>query len=64
MSYWLLSDGLHQVSVFVQQAQRMPTQAFRDGATTIYVQTQDQLEITVIGPVSIDTARQLASAVH
>ena len=64
LSYWLLSDGLHQVSVFVQQAQRMPTQAFRDGATTIYVQTQDQLEITVIGPVSIDTARQLASAVR
>jgi negative regulator of sigma E activity len=64
LSYWLLSDGLHQVSVFVQQAQRMPTQAYRDGATTIYVQTQDQLEITIIGPVSIDTARQLAGAVR
>lgn len=64
LSYWLLSDGLHQVSVFVQNAQRMPTQAYRDGATTIYVQTQNQLEITVIGPVSIDTARQLAAAVH
>jgi sigma-E factor negative regulatory protein RseB len=64
LSYWLLTDGLHQVSVFVQHSQRLPTQAFRDGATTIYVQTSEQLEITVIGPVSIDTARQLAAAVH
>lgn len=64
LSYWLLSDGLHQVSVFVQQSQHLPTQAFRDGATTIYVQTNNQLEVTVIGPVSIETARQLAAAVQ
>lgn len=64
LSYWLLSDGLHQVSVFVQNAQRLPTQAYRDGATTIYVQTNAELEVTVIGPVSIDTARQLAAAVR
>lgn len=64
LSYWLLSDGLHQVSVFVQNPQHLPTQAYRDGATTIYVQTANQLEVTVIGPVSIDTARQLAAAVR
>lgn len=64
LSYWLLSDGLHQVSVFVQKSQRLPTQAYRDGATTIYVETNDPLEITVIGPVSIETARQLAAAVR
>ncbi|MEH8016184.1 MucB/RseB C-terminal domain-containing protein [Rheinheimera muenzenbergensis] len=64
LSYWLLSDGLHQVSVFVQNSQRLPTQAYRDGATTIYVQSGSQVEVTVIGPVSIDTARQLAAAVH
>jgi sigma-E factor negative regulatory protein RseB len=64
LSYWLLSDGLHQVSVFVQDSNRLPTQAFRDGATTIYVQTGEQLEITVIGPVSIEIARQLAAAVR
>lgn len=63
LGYWLLSDGLHQVSVFIQPSQRLPTQAFRDGATTIYVQTDEQFEVTVIGPVSLDTARQLASAV-
>lgn len=64
LNYWLLSDGLHQVSVFVQKSQRLPTQAYRDGATTIYVQTKDPLEVTVIGPVSIETARQLAAAVR
>ncbi len=64
LSYWLLSDGLHQVSVFVQNTQRLPTQAYRDGATTIYVQSGTQLEVTVIGPVNIDTARQLAAAVR
>lgn len=64
LSYWLLSDGLHQVSVFVQGTQQLPTQAYRDGATTIYVQTSNKLEVTVIGPISIDTARQLAAAVQ
>lgn len=64
LSYWLLTDGLHQISVFVQSPQRLPTQAYRDGATTIYVQSGNQLDVTVIGPVSIDTARQLAAAVQ
>lgn len=63
-SYWLLSDGLHQVSVFVQKSQGLPTQAYRDGATTIYVQTKAPLEVTVIGPVSIEIARQLAAGVQ
>jgi sigma-E factor negative regulatory protein RseB len=62
-SYWLLSDGLHQVSVFVQPSQGLPTQAYRDGATTIFVQSTTDLEVTVIGPVSIDIARQLAAGV-
>ncbi|OEY69120.1 anti-sigma 24 factor [Rheinheimera salexigens] len=62
-SYWLLTDGLHQVSVFVQPSQGLPTQAYRDGATTIFVQSSPVLEVTVIGPVSIDIARQLAAGV-
>jgi len=64
LSYWLLTDGLHQVSVFVQNSQRLPTQAYRDGATTIFVQAGNKMEVTVIGPVSIDTARQLAASVQ
>ena len=64
INYWLLSDGLHQVSVFVQPSQRMPTQAYRDGATTIYMLSAPQHDITVIGPVSINVAEQLAAAVR
>jgi sigma-E factor negative regulatory protein RseB len=54
LSYWLLTDGLHQVSVFVQPSQKMSTQAYRDGATTIYMLSAAQYDVTVIGPVSID----------
>lgn len=64
LSYWLLSDGLHQISVFVQRSHRLPTQAYRDGALTIYVQSDPQLDITVIGPISVDTAQRLAAAVN
>lgn len=62
-SYWLLSDGLHQISVFVQPANRLPSQAFRDGATTIYVHAGNRHDVTVIGPVGLDLAKKLASAV-
>lgn len=64
LSYWLLSDGLHQVSVFVQPSNQLPAQAYRDGAVTIYVQSEPQFDITVIGPVSIETAKRLAASVH
>ena len=64
LGYWLLTDGLHQVSVFVQPTQRMPTQAYRDGATTIYMLSAPQHDITVIGPVSINVAERLAAAVR
>lgn len=64
LSYWLLSDGLHQVSVFVQRSHRLPTQAYRDGAVTIYVQSDPQLDVTVIGPVSVETAQRLAASVR
>lgn len=64
LNYWLLSDGLHQISVFVQKAHRLPTQAYRDGATLIYTQEKEQLGITIIGPVSVDIARKLVMAVQ
>lgn len=64
LEQWLLSDGLHQVSVFVQHSASLPAQAFRDGATTIFVMPKSQFDVTVIGPVSIETARQIAEAVR
>jgi sigma-E factor negative regulatory protein RseB len=64
LEQWLLSDGLHQVSVFVQHSASLPAQAFRDGATTIFVMPNKQFDVTVIGPVSIETARQIAESVR
>ena len=62
-SYWLLSDGKHQISVFVQPGQRLPAQAYRDGALTIFVKSDPQQDVTVIGPVSLEIAQRLAAAV-
>jgi negative regulator of sigma E activity len=64
LNYWLLTDGVHQISVFVQPSQRMPTQAYRDGATTIYMLSAPEHDITVIGPVSINVAERLAAGVR
>lgn len=64
LEQWLLSDGLHQVSVFVQSSASLPAQAFRDGATTIFVMPKNQFDVTVIGPVSIESARQIAESVR
>jgi sigma-E factor negative regulatory protein RseB len=64
LEQWLLSDGLHQVSVFVQPSTSLPAQAFRDGATTIFVMPKNQFDVTVIGPVSIENARQIAESVR
>jgi negative regulator of sigma E activity len=64
LEQWLLSDGLHQVSVFVQPGASLPAQAFRDGATTIFVMPKNQFDVTVIGPVSIESARQIAESVR
>lgn len=64
LEQWLLYDGLHQVSVFVQPSAGFPAQAFRDGATTIFVMPKNQVDVTVIGPVSIEIARQIAESVR
>jgi negative regulator of sigma E activity len=64
LEQWLLSDGLHQVSVFVHPSASLPAQAFRDGATTIFVMPKNQFDVTVIGPVSIENARQIAESVR
>jgi negative regulator of sigma E activity len=64
LASWLLTDGLHQISVFVQPGAGVPTQAYRDGATTILVQPKQQVDITVIGPLDVELARRLADAVQ
>jgi len=64
LASWLLSDGLHQVSVFVQPSAGVPVQAYRDGATTILVQPKQQVDVTVIGPLDVELARRLADSVQ
>lgn len=64
LANWLLSDGLHQISVFVQPTARLPQQQLRDGATTILVTTRQNLDVTVIGPLRPELAAKLAAAVE
>ncbi|MBN8445832.1 MAG: MucB/RseB C-terminal domain-containing protein [Gammaproteobacteria bacterium] len=65
MASWLLSDGIHQISIFVQPSNGIAeAQAFRDGATTILVVPQQNYDVTVIGPVNPKIANQLAVAVQ
>ncbi len=64
LAAWLITDGLHQISVFVQPTTGVAEQAYRDGATTILVQPKQKFDITVIGPLDVELARQLADAVQ
>ncbi len=64
LANWLLSDGLHQISVFVQPTARLPQQQLRDGAVTILVTTQQNLDVTVIGPLRPELAAKLAASVE
>lgn len=64
LASWLLTDGLHQISVFVQPGAGVPVQAYRDGATTILVQPKQQVDVTVIGPLEVELARRLADSVQ
>lgn len=65
LASWLLSDGLHQISIFVQPSNGIvQPQAFRDGATTILVLPQQNYDVTVIGPVNPKLANQIAASVQ
>jgi len=65
LASWLLSDGVHQISIFVQPSNGIAQpQAFRDGATTILVVPQQNYDVTVIGPVNPKIANQLAVSVQ
>lgn len=64
LASWLLSDGMHQVSVFLQPTASNGDQVFRDGATTIMVMARQNYDVTVIGPLPLEQARQLAQAIE
>ncbi len=60
----MLTDGLHQISVFVQPSAGLPAQAFRDGATTLLVLPKQNVDVTVIGPLDVTLANRLADSVR
>ena len=64
LASWLLTDGLHQISVFVQPSAGLPAQAFRDGATTLLVLPKQNIDVTVIGPLDVTLANRLADSVR
>lgn len=64
LASWLLTDGLHQISVFVQPSAGLPAQAFRDGATTLLVLPKQNIDVTVIGPLDVTLANRLADSVQ
>lgn len=64
LASWLLTDGLHQISVFVQPSAGLPAQAFRDGATTLLVLPKQNIDVTVIGPLDVAVANRLADSVR
>lgn len=64
LASWLLTDGLHQISVFVQPAAGLSAQAFRDGATTLLVLPKQNIDVTVIGPLDVTLANRLADSVQ
>ncbi len=63
--YYLFSDGLVDVSVFIQRplAGNRRSGALSSGATTIYVHNADGYDVSVIGNIPAATAKAIAESV-
>lgn len=65
LASWLLSDGPHQISIFVQPRQAgSVAQAFLDGATVLLMLPKNNVDITVIGPIAPALAQDIAQGVQ
>ncbi|WP_440055713.1 MucB/RseB C-terminal domain-containing protein [Pseudoalteromonas sp. T1lg65] len=63
--YYLFSDGLVDISVFVQRplpGQR-PSGALTSGATTVYVHNTSAYDVSVVGNIPAATAKAIAESV-
>lgn len=63
--YYLFSDGLVDISVFVQRplpGQR-PSGALSSGATTVYVHNTSAFDVSVVGKIPAMTAKAIAESV-
>ncbi|WP_105190577.1 MucB/RseB C-terminal domain-containing protein [Pseudoalteromonas sp. T1lg48] len=64
--YYLYSDGLVEVSVFVQRplAGQRPSGSLTSGATTIYIHNAGAFDVSVIGNIPVSTAKNIAESVQ
>lgn len=63
--YYLYSDGLVEISVFVQRPLpgRRPSGALSSGATTVYVHNAGGFDVSVVGNIPSTTAKAIAESV-
>ncbi|MFC0118803.1 MucB/RseB C-terminal domain-containing protein [Pseudoalteromonas xiamenensis] len=63
--YYLFSDGLVDVSVFVQRPLpgKRPSGALTSGATTVYVHNSGRFDVSVVGNIPAMTAKSIAESV-
>ncbi|KZN67021.1 MucB/RseB C-terminal domain-containing protein [Pseudoalteromonas luteoviolacea] len=63
--YFLYSDGLVEISVFVQRplSGQRASGALTSGATTVYVHNAGAFDVSVVGKVPVDTAKAIAESV-
>lgn len=63
--YFLYSDGLVEISIFVQRplAGQRPNGALSSGATTVYVHNSGAFDVSVVGKIPPQTAKAIAESV-
>ena len=65
VDYLLLSDGLVEVSVYLHaRKEPVAAQLVQNGATTLLLDYRQGVEISVVGNIPPQTARQIARSVH
>ncbi|MBU2894439.1 MucB/RseB C-terminal domain-containing protein [Colwellia sp. D2M02] len=65
VEFILLSDGLVEISVYINPSniQQRPIEYASDGATAVFSQIVDGLEVSVVGKIPLETAKMIADSV-
>lgn len=64
VDYFLYTDGLAKVSVYVGRSQQPLTGVSIEGAESMYATQLDEFQVTVVGSVPMETARRIAQSVR
>lgn len=66
VEFILLSDGLVEISVYINpsNAQPKPVEYASDGATLVFSQVDNGLEVSVVGKIPLVTAKKIADSVE